>query len=70
MRNKIKALRAAVENDNLPDAEKLLTPAIKMIETARSKGVIKKETASRYLSRLAKLLNRAKAGKSAAAPSA
>ena len=57
----IKKFEAAVLEGNKENSEKLLSEAVKKIDSACSKGVIKKNTASRKKSNLAKKLNAAKA---------
>lgn len=52
MRTAVKRLRAAIGQKNSTNAKALLAPAIKAIDRAASKGVIKKGTASRSVSRL------------------
>ena len=53
----VKKFEAAVLEGNKENAEKLLKDAVKKIDSACSKGVIKKNTASRKKSNLAKKLN-------------
>ena len=53
----IRKFETAVAEGNKNDAEVLLVAATKKIEKSCSKGVIKKNTASRKKSRLAKMLN-------------
>jgi small subunit ribosomal protein S20 len=52
MRSAIKKLRAAIGQKKLKDAQTLLPGAIAAIDKAASKGVIKRGTASRSVSRL------------------
>jgi len=52
MRTAVKRLRTALGQKNSGDAKTLLGAAIKAIDRAASKGVIKKGTASRSVSRL------------------
>jgi small subunit ribosomal protein S20 len=52
MRTAIKRLRAAIGQKNAKDAQTLLKSAVRAIDMAASKGVIKKGTASRSVSRL------------------
>ena len=54
----IKKFEAAVLEGNKEISEKLLSEAVKKIDSACSKGVIKKNTASRKKSNLAKKLNK------------
>lgn len=53
----IRKFETAVAEGNKNDAEVLLVSATKKIDQSCSKGVIKKNTASRKKSRLAKMLN-------------
>lgn len=53
----VKKFEAAVTEGNKENAEKLFKTAVKKIDGACSKGVIKKNTASRKKSALAKKLN-------------
>ena len=68
-RSAVKATRAAVEAGDMTAAEELLRKAQKILASAAEKGVYHDKNASRHVSRLAKLLNKAKSGK-AAQPSA
>ena len=56
----VRKFEAATLQGNKEEAEKLLKLAIKKIDGACSKGVIKKNTASRKKSNLAKKLNEMK----------
>jgi len=53
----VKKFEAAISEGNKENAENLLKEAVKKIDGACSKGVIKKNTASRKKSNLAKKLN-------------
>jgi len=53
----IKNFKAAVSENNLEEAKTSFTKAVKAVDQACSKGVIKKNTASRKKSTLSKLLN-------------
>ena len=53
----VKKFEVAIEEGNKENAEALLKVAVKKIDGACSKGVIKKNTASRKKSNLAKKLN-------------
>ena len=53
----IKKFESAVTEGNKENAQTLLVAATKKIDQSCSKGVIKKNTASRKKSRLAKMLN-------------
>jgi small subunit ribosomal protein S20 len=52
MRTAIKRLRAAIGSKNTKNLQPLLKSAVQAIDKAESKGVIKKGTASRHVSRL------------------
>jgi small subunit ribosomal protein S20 len=52
MRTAIKKLRAAIGGKNTKNVQQLLTSAVRAIDRAASKGVIKRGTASRSVSRL------------------
>jgi small subunit ribosomal protein S20 len=52
MRTAIKRLRAAIGGKNAKEVKTLLASAVRAIDQAASKGVIKKGTASRSVSRL------------------
>lgn len=54
----VKKFEAAVLEGNKENSEALLREAVKKIDSACSKGVIKKNTASRKKSNLAKKLNK------------
>ena len=57
LRTSVKKARAAIDGAT-PDAKDLLTFAISTIDKAVSKGVLKRETASRYISRLSLRANK------------
>jgi small subunit ribosomal protein S20 len=52
MRTVIKRLRAAIGGKNAKEAQALLKTAVAAVDSAASKGVIKRGTASRTVSRL------------------
>ncbi len=54
----IKKVRVAIETGNKEEAAKALLAATSAIDKAESKGVIKKNTASRKVSRLAQAVNK------------
>ena len=56
----IKEIRIFVQEKKIGDAEALLTKAYKMLDKAAKSGVIKKNSASRKKSRLARLINKGK----------
>ena len=58
VKTEIKKVRAAVEAGNKEEAAKALLAATSAIHKAESKGVIKKNTASRKVSRLALAVNK------------
>jgi small subunit ribosomal protein S20 len=51
-RQRIKRLRAAIDGKKAKEAQTLLKTAVSSIDGAASKGVIKRGTASRSISRL------------------
>ena len=53
MRTAVKAARQAVDSSS-PETAALLKAAVKKIDSAVSRGALKKQTASRYVSRLMK----------------
>ncbi len=53
-RNRIKKVRAAIENGNAEEAEASLHEARSAIDRAVTKGIIHRNTASRYKSRLSR----------------
>ena len=60
IRTAVKKFEASVEAGNKEEATANFTAAVKKIDQACSKGVIKKNTASRKKSNLAKKLNEMK----------
>jgi len=56
-RERIKACRAAFASGNKETATAAFKAAMSAIGTAQAKGVLKKNTASRYVARLNKALN-------------
>lgn len=60
MRTAIKRLRAAIGGKDSKQARALLPGAVKAIDTAASKGVIKRGTASRSVARLTVAVNNLK----------
>ena len=58
VKKEIKKVRAAVESGNKEEAAKALLVATSVIDKAESKGVFKKNTASRKVSRLALAVNK------------
>jgi small subunit ribosomal protein S20 len=61
MRTAIKKLRASMGGKSAKDLGPLLKSAVRAIDKAASKGVIKKGTASRHVSRLTQAVGRASA---------
>lgn len=59
VRGSTRAVRAALERGDVAAARTELHAAEKLIRSAASKGVVKKTTASRTVSRLAKAVHRA-----------
>ncbi len=58
MRTYIKRVRAALASDDADAAKKWLPTALQAIDKAASKGVIHRNTASRYVSRLTVAVNK------------
>ena len=58
VKTEIKKVRAAIEAGNKDEAAKALLAATSAIDKAESKGVFKKNTASRKVSRLALAVNK------------
>ncbi len=56
MRNLIKKFRKLIDENNIEEAKKLYPQLISRIDKTVTKGTIHKKTASRYKSRLTKLL--------------
>ena len=63
VRGSTRAVRAALEGGDLARAQSELREAEKVIRRAASKGIVKKTTASRTVSRLAKAVHRAAGAK-------
>ena len=61
VRSAIKKYEAAIEAKDIATAEKLLVETISIIDIARHDGIYKDNTDSRKISRLTKMLNKAKA---------
>lgn len=61
VRSAIKKYETAIEAKDIATAEKLLVETISIIDIARHDGIYKDNTASRKISRLTKMLNKAKA---------
>ena len=57
MRNQIKHFRTALTTKNKTEAKNLLTPTLSTIAQMVSKGILHKNTAARYTSRLQKKFN-------------
>ena len=57
MRSYVKKVRIAIADGDLDTAKTLLEKAVPYIDKAATKGVIHKATASRKISRLAKLVD-------------
>ena len=58
MKNSIKLVDAAIAENSVENAQAALKAAIPVIMKVSTKGTIKKETASRKISRLTKRVNR------------
>ena len=57
LRTSIKKLRTAVAGSDKSGSTELLTPTVSLIDKAVNKGLIHKNTAARYKSRLTKHVN-------------
>ncbi|MFH0963664.1 MAG: 30S ribosomal protein S20 [Planctomycetota bacterium] len=57
LRSQVKKLRTVVAGGSRDDARKTLSETAKAIDQAAAKGLIKKGTAARYKSRLARSVN-------------
>jgi len=58
LRTEIKKLRAAIENGNQDEAKALLTGTVSLIDKSIQKGIIHRNAAARYKSRLTSSVNR------------
>ncbi|HEY0658725.1 MAG TPA: 30S ribosomal protein S20 [Pyrinomonadaceae bacterium] len=54
LRSQIKKIRTAISGSDQTQSQELLTPTISVIDKAVNKGVIHRNTAARYKSRLTK----------------
>jgi len=52
LRTQIKKLRSALAENNKTESQELLSPTVSLIDKAVNKGIIHKNTAARYKSRL------------------
>jgi small subunit ribosomal protein S20 len=57
LKTQMKKLKTAIASGNAGDAKSLLPETVKLIDKSVQKGVIKKNTARRYKSRLTKSVN-------------
>lgn len=57
LRTSVKKLRAAVAGHDKSGSNELLIPTVSLIDKAVNKGIIHKNTAARYKSRLTKHVN-------------
>ena len=57
LKNIVKDVRSAIEAGNKEEATSAMTVANKQIQTFVSRGILKKETAARKISRLHKAVN-------------
>jgi len=60
LKNLIKKMRAFVAGKKMDEAKKLLPELYKTLDKAAKTGLIKKNTASRKKSRIAKLINKSR----------
>lgn len=65
-RNRIKKVKAAIENKDAEQAEAMLKEARSAIDRAVTKGIIHRNTASRYKSRLSRAVRKMKESERAA----
>ena len=56
LRNALKSIRTAIDGEDLPSAKKALRDTVSLIDRLASKGVIHRNAAGRYKSRLASRL--------------
>ena len=59
IRTAMKKIRRWVEENKVEEAKQFLPEAVSLIQRKADKGIIHKNTASRYISRLTKLINKA-----------
>jgi small subunit ribosomal protein S20 len=59
LRTAVKSARTAVDS-KAPNAQELVKKAVSIIDSAVTKGILKRQTASRYVSRLAQRANAAR----------
>ncbi|MFN0279826.1 MAG: 30S ribosomal protein S20 [Pyrinomonadaceae bacterium] len=52
LRTQIKSLRAAISENDKTESTELLNPTVSLIDKAVNKGILHKNTAARYKSRL------------------
>lgn len=52
LRHQVRAMRRLLDQNDIPGAEKALSATFSMVDRAAKWGIIKKNTASRYKSRL------------------
>ncbi len=57
MRTAIRKLRASIENGDAQAARELLVPTLSLIDSTARKGMIHRNTAARYKSRLTQAVN-------------
>ncbi len=57
LRTQIKKLRKAVTTGHTGEAQEFLTPTVSLIDKAVNKGILHKNAAARYKSRLTKHVN-------------
>jgi small subunit ribosomal protein S20 len=61
LRNALKSIRTAIDGNDLPAARSALKDTISLIDRMASKGIIHKNAAGRYKSRLSTRIARSKA---------
>ncbi len=65
VKSSVKKVRAAIEKNDIEGAQKALQKAIPVIQKARTKGTLHKNTSARKISRLTKEINTLKTPKAA-----
>ncbi|HLD82086.1 MAG TPA: 30S ribosomal protein S20 [Patescibacteria group bacterium] len=60
LKSLVKKSRYAIQEKRLDDASKLVKDSTKALAMAAQKGIIKKNTASRKISRITKMLNKSR----------
>ena len=61
LRTSLKAIRASLDNDDVDGAKEALSQTVSIVDKMATKGIIHRNTAGRYKSRLAARLTKASA---------